>query len=279
VAQARLQMLGLCRFSYPTAQDGFSRTGKTLSEQRAILYDPARMALRLFYFEHVMLPGIRAQDDPDFTLLLLMGDQLPGDVRARVLELIADIPQIRPVFAPEGQAHRKVCSAVMQDARDASAAAVAEFILDDDDGVAIDFVSRTRVLFPRMRGLMREATKLVLDYNRGILLSTVGGTPEFHSISAPYWTPASCLLMKPDSSKSIQDFRHTRVWQRVPTVTMPLSVMFLRGAHGDNDSSVSERPAGAVARPMEPQVLNDVLTQRFALDIGALNAAWRRLNA
>lgn len=120
-------MQGICRWSYAAALGAFRN-------------EP----------EAGDLPALRAQSDRDFTLHLLMGDHLPKDVRTRVLAMIADVPQIRPHFEPDGQPHADACRKIMLAGREKEARAVTEFRLDDDDAVATDFVELTRPGFVKL---------------------------------------------------------------------------------------------------------------------------------
>ena len=73
-----VKLVGLCRWSYPAEPGAFSRSeGLTLEQQRRKLYDPQRLAKRLLFLREIIVPCLKAQTDQDFTLLLLMGDQLP----------------------------------------------------------------------------------------------------------------------------------------------------------------------------------------------------------
>ena len=78
-----MQVTGLCRFSYP-AEGGFQVEHGSAEARMAYLYAPARMEARLRQFETICLPGLRAQTDPDFTLLVLIGDTLPARYRNRL---------------------------------------------------------------------------------------------------------------------------------------------------------------------------------------------------
>lgn len=274
----RVQALGLCRWNYPSAPGAFQRDAKGgLAAIRADLYDPARVELRLFYLEHVVLPPLRAQTDPDFTVILLMGDQLPGTARARVLELIADIPQIKPVFAEEGQPHQEICRRVMLDAREADARAVAEFRIDDDDAVAVDFIERTRDMFARTKALFRSGGKLALDFNRGYILRTEHDGITLQPVTSRYWTPALVVYQRPQSDQSLMDFNHAQMWKRIPTVTFPKVPMYLRGAHGGNDSSVARQPHNAEEVWHDEAKLLQTLRDRFAFDLPGAQSAWLRL--
>jgi len=56
-----------------------------MAERTAALYAHDRLEARTFLFENILLPGLRAQTDPDFTLLLLMGEDFPEPWRSRIL--------------------------------------------------------------------------------------------------------------------------------------------------------------------------------------------------
>src|SRR5690554_4566861 len=71
-----MRVIGICRFSYP-ALGGFKRMHATVAEREAYLYAPQRMALRFAHFESLVLPSLRAQTDPDFTFLIVIGHNMP----------------------------------------------------------------------------------------------------------------------------------------------------------------------------------------------------------
>ena len=273
-----LQVLGLCRWSYPAAPGAFQKdAGETLEDIRAALYSPERLEPRLFYLEHVVLPCLRAQTDKDFKILLLMGDHLPASWRGRVLQLIADLPQVVPLFHAEGQPHRDVCLEVMRAARDPQAEAVAEFRLDDDDAVAVDFVRRTRQHFDRMRKVFRAEGRLALDFNSGFILKTSADGIGVQPVAARYWTPGLVIYLPVDGKHSLMNFHHAQMWKRITMLCWPRKPMFIRGAHGQNDSSVSEKPYNAQKMKFDPFTVPDTLKDRFGLDLEALDAAWTAL--
>lgn len=274
--QVKVQVQGLCRWSYPSAPGAFRRepAGADLDALRGKLYAPDRLALRLFYLEYVMLPALRAQTDPDFTLHMLLGDGLPGAVRAQVLDLIADVPQIRPVFAPEGLPHQAVCRQVMLAGRDSDHRVVAEFRLDDDDAVSVDFVQMARRSFYTIRRVWHNGGKMALDFNKGYILSSDASGLALVPVSARYWTPGLVLYLRPEFGKSLLDFNHAQMWKRIPTLTHPRQPMFIRGAHGQNDSSVSVRPSNADPDDLVATDLVQTLAGRFAIDAATLDQAW-----
>ena len=84
----RTQLLGLCRFSYLGGR-GFQVRHESIEERRAFLYDPARLARRWAWFEQVALPGLTGQTDPDHTLVIMTGPDLPQPWLARLREITA----------------------------------------------------------------------------------------------------------------------------------------------------------------------------------------------
>ena len=83
-----MQVLGLCRFSYP-ALGGFQVGHDSTADRIAYLYDPARLEERFRLFETVALPCLMAQTDPDFEMIVLVGAQ------ASSAEQVSSIPLLR----------------------------------------------------------------------------------------------------------------------------------------------------------------------------------------
>ena len=87
------QILGFLRFSF----FGPSDTKLDYSDRQAAfdrLYSPRRMETRFQLFEHMVLPGFRAQTDPDFKLVVLSSAVMPEGYRTRLAQLCASLPQI-----------------------------------------------------------------------------------------------------------------------------------------------------------------------------------------
>lgn len=264
----RVQVLGLCRFSVPSL-GAFQSAPASLADRRAFLYAPARLAQRFVWFEHVLLPSIRNQTDPDFTLVVLLGDDFPEPWRGRMAALVAGLSQVVLDHAPAGD-HRQVCHDAIARHIDAKAKAVAQFRLDDDDAVAIDFVERLRAEVPTLWPLFARSGFLGLDFCKGAVLSDDGTAPVVTLRRALYWTPALAVLTKPDSPKHILDFPHHIVWRHMPTVTFPDEVMFLRGAHGGNDCAI-EPDRRSASLPEERW--ETLLFRRFRISLAEFAAA------
>ncbi|MEL6916048.1 MAG: glycosyltransferase [Pseudomonadota bacterium] len=279
MADGTLQVLGLMRWSYPSDIEAFEAPARDLEERRAQLYAPARMEERLFFLEHVTLPCLRAQTDRNFRLLMLMGERLPERWRVRVLALTRDIPQVVPLFEPEGQRHAEVCRRVMKAHRYGRAAAVAEFRLDDDDAMALDFVAATRRAFRQNRALLTKSRAFCLDYSKGFALLTGPGGVEVRPIFAQHVGIAQALIYGPRHRKSLLDYPHRRLWTAMPTLTLPDPVKWVRGIHRTNDSGIAESVRKLPTWPCEADAIPLLLASEFAIDWVALRDGWARLEA
>lgn len=276
--QAKLQVLGLCRWSYPSQTGAFNNTGESLEALQSELYAAGRMAVRLFFLEHLVLPSLRAQSDPDFTLVLMMGETLPEPWRLRVLELVQDVPQVKPVFLPEGQNHMAACTALMRAHRDENADVVVEFRLDDDDAVASDFVAQLRGLYRQLRPIYKANKRVAVDFCRGFLFRCEDdGGVNYLPVEARLWTPALALYLPPDHPRSLLNYPHMRTWRSMPVLSLNKKPMFVRGAHGGNDSAIKERKVDSFRYKLE--TLPSVMASDFGVDLEAFEAAWSEVCA
>ena len=135
-----MQVIGLCRFSYP-AIGGFQVEHDSIEERMAFLYNEARMEERFRLFEAVALPCLREQTDPDFELIIVIGDSLPPHHESRLRDLIADMPQLRIEKHPPRK-QRPIMKDILNAARRDPDAPCLQFRYDDDDAVSVDFVER-----------------------------------------------------------------------------------------------------------------------------------------
>ena len=276
--QAKLQVLGLCRWSYPSQTGAFNNTGESLEALQSELYAAGRMAVRLFFLEHLVLPSLRAQSDPDFTLVLMMGETLPEPWRSRVLELVQDVPQVKPVFLPEGQNHMVACTALMRAHRDENADVVVEFRLDDDDAVASDFVAQLRGLYRQLRPIYKANKRVAVDFCRGFLFRCEDdGGVNYLPVEVRLWTPALALYFPPDHPRSLLNYPHMRTWRSMPVLSLNKKPTFVRGAHGGNDSAIKERKVDSFRYKLE--TLPSVMASDFGVDLEAFEAAWSEVCA
>lgn len=260
----KIQVLGLCRFSL-LVEGGFQTLHETFEDRRRALYDPEALALRFHWFEHVCLPAWRAQSDPDFTLIVATGEDFPELDRLR--SLLADIPQA-VLHLEKPARHRPLCRKILKRFTDPSADVVAQFRIDDDDAVAMDYVQRLRGDFAKLAPLFEAEGRIWVDHCRGFTLMT---PPEGLTILpqvADRMTAALTLYIAPDDGACVMDFAHNKLNQAMTGVTFQDSFMYVRGKHGRNDSTRGRfGNDGALLEGDFDMV--DVLRDRFGIDVDA----------
>lgn len=265
-----IQVLGLTRFSVPSL-GAFQVEHASIEERRAYLYDPARLTKRFAWFENVTLPGIAAQKDPAFRLVVLLGEDLPEPWRGRMRAHIDRIPQLTAHFAPP-EHHRKICADAMRAHIDPAADHVLQFRLDDDDAVAVDFTRRLRRDWRKLRAFHNQRPgPVAIDYSRGLnLVAQRSGAIEIVPRLEAFLGVAFAIATRPGDGHHILDFMHHVIWQQMAAVTLPDGIMWLRGAHGGNDSGAPARTPRFEAGEAE---LRQAVRRRFKVDLPALKAA------
>ena len=257
-----MQVVGFCRFSYP-AEGGFQVEHDDIATREAYLYSAARMDERFRHFETVCLPGLRAQTDPDFTFLILVGTSLPPGLRARLEALVDDFPQARIVARPPAP-HRAVCQEVINEARDMAAPCL-QFRHDDDDAVAVDFVATLRQAARDVTSLLGKHRLVGFDWNRGFI-----ARPDAEGILAeetvtPFWGVAQAMAVQPGVRQTIMNFGHNKILRFMPTVTFTDRPMYVRG-HNDHNDSRQKKHVTPVELPRLDAAGEALFRERFAID-------------
>ncbi|TGN68063.1 hypothetical protein E4L95_02790 [Paracoccus liaowanqingii] len=265
----RIQVLGLCRFSL-LVQGDFQTTGEDLDDNRAILYDPARLERRMRWFETLCVPPLMAQTDPDFTLIVATGEDLPEPWAGRLQAVAEAVPQIRIECLPPGR-HAPLCREALARHVDPTADVVAQFRMDDDDAVAIDYVAHIRADHRLAARMTHKHHPVVMNYTSGIVARLEGDDLTLHAEMAQNWGLAQTFYFPGGEVRSLMNYRHDKVWAKVPTLTLPGPVMWIRGHHDVNDSRGHLIGKNRVAA--DPDELPRLLERRFNLDLADLRAA------
>jgi len=235
---ADMQVIGLCRFSYP-ALGGFQVEHESITEREAFLYDPARMEERFQTFECLTLPPLRAQTDPDFTFVVVIGTSLPDPMRARLEALLADIPQA-VIVAKEPAQHRPVMKQIINEVREDRGIHSLQFRMDDDDAVSTRFVERLRETAQGLRGIIKGNRYVGIDFNQGFTARMdrkgLRAKPSLETL----WTPALGMAVSPYASRGIMNFSHAKLTRVMPVLSVTGEDMFVRGHNAFNDSRQKE---------------------------------------
>ena len=244
-----MQVIGLCRFSYP-GMGGFQVEHETLQDRIDYLYAEDRLEERFRFFETITLPSIRAQVDPDFTFIVLIGDSLPQVHHERLQALLRDVPQAVLVSRPPGP-HRGVMKEVINSVRARRAEPCLQFRLDDDDAVAVTFVARLRQAGAEVAGLLDAHRHIALDFPKGYV-----ARPEATGLSAaeifePFWTPGLALMVRGDVDLTIMNFAHHRMGRVMPSLSFPEEIMRFRGHNDFNDSRQKRKVKRFDLKPLD----------------------------
>jgi hypothetical protein len=267
----RVQMLGLCRFSYLGGR-GFQILHETVEARRAFLYDPERLARRWFWFENVTLPGLMAQTDPDFTLILMTGPDLPEPWMSRLRDLVASMPQARLALIPPMDKHLDACMAATVPHIDPKADVVGHFRQDDDDAVAIDYIRDARRDFAAMQPLWERRRRLSCDYARGLVLKATQDGVSVEQRIIYNAVAGLTVYLPPDAGRSVMHFPHWKIGLSMPGVTLPGKTMFVRFLNHDNDSGAI---GAGYAVPAENDNWAGILAERFRIDLARIDQAAR----
>lgn len=229
-----MQILGICRFSYP-AIGGFQLEHPTIEDRIEYLYKDEILGFRMKTFELLTLPSIAHQSDTDFTFVILIGDTLPKQARARLEELTCDLAHVHIVALPP-LPHREAALKALAPFRDTTHVSV-QFRLDDDDAVGRDFVVALRAAAQSAEPLLQTSNKVGIDFNQGYAVRFGPDGLEAELVNRPYLTPALGILMRKSLNKTILHFPHHRFSELMPTLTFPNPPMYLRCFHALNDST------------------------------------------
>lgn len=233
-----MQVLGLCRFSWP-AIGGFQITHETPEERAGYLYSPARLEERFAYFESFALPSLRNQSDPDFTLLVVTGPDMPVAYAARLRALLATLPQAVLQVYPPGQ-HRAVMQKAINSVRRWDKRRCIQFRIDDDDAVNLRFVERLRKIAADAAPFINQYPAVAVDFNRGHIARPGPDGIHAEAVQRSFWAPGLAMIAGPWNRQSVMNFNHARIWQTLPTLTLPEPDMFVRGLSPHNDSSFNK---------------------------------------
>lgn len=253
-----MQVIGLCRFSYP-AVGGFQINHDTLEERIAFLYDPARIEPRLDVFHRITLPPLRAQTDPDFKLVVVTGKAMPNRYMRHLRGMLRDVPQAE-IVTPEAGRHRNVMRRMLNAAKTSLSGQMAQFRMDDDDAVAVDFVAEVRKQAQAVAGPLPYA----LDFTKGYVIAPDPEAPLVQAVTEPHWTPALAVISDASLPRAITNYAHHKIHQRLPMTYIDEKPMFLRGLTDQNDS-VSWKGALQPSAPSDQD--RRILRDRFALDL------------
>lgn len=266
-----MQIIGLCRFSYP-ALGGFQVGHDTVEDRIAYLYHEGRLEERFQLFETVALPCLKAQTDPDFELIIVIGDMMPKHHVDRLRDITADLPQAR-LHAEPPRKHREVMKEILNNARNPDLPCL-QFRFDDDDAVAVDFIDRLRTASDDCFGLTQAHRTVAFDWNRGLIAEYGADGIAATEVFRPFDVAALAMYVRPRCPLTIMNYAHNKINRFMPSVSFDTQHMFVRGHNASNDSrQKGEAPADVVPLTAEGEKM---FRKRFAIDANAVRAIFSK---
>jgi hypothetical protein len=271
-----MQVIGLCRFSYP-AIGGFQRDQGTIDARKAYLYDRARLEHRFRLFETFCLPSIANQTDQGFIFPILIGDDLPDWAYSRLENLTRSIPMIKTIPRAPG-IQRLVAADVINAERLPECDLCAQFRLDDDDAMNVLFVELLRELGPTLIALYPDAPMVGLDFHKGCTATVLQGEIFTSQVVHQYLTCAMACFVRHGVHQTCMNFKHHKIYEIMPTVSDGRFSMFIRSLHHANDSNALANNGN---KPFDPPSSETAawLQDLFGIDTQKVKEIWRDFSA
>lgn len=258
-----MQAIGLCRFSYP-ALGGFQVEHDSIEERIAYLYEDHRLNERFKLLETVALPCLRAQTDPNFSLIIVIGDQFPLHHEKRLEALIEDLPQaIIHKEPPKNQ--REVMKDILNEARIDPHNPCLQFRYDDDDAVSIDFIEKLRKAAKDCAPLLKEHRTVAFDWNQGYVAEFGAEGIAATEIFRQFYVASLGMFVRGGSRLTIMNFAHEKIPRFMPAISLSDPAMFVRSHNSSNDSRQKAVKPIPVERLSSEQ--ETLFRDRFAIDV------------
>lgn len=258
-----MQAIGLCRFSYP-AIGGFQVEHDSIEDRIAYLYEDHRLEERFRLFETIALPCLKAQTDPGFSLIIVIGDQFPPHHEKRLENLIADFPQAL-IHKEPPRNQREVMKEILNEARLDPSEPCLQFRYDDDDAIAVDFIEKLRKATWDCAPLLKQHKTVGFDWNVGYIAEFDSTGIRATETFRPFYTAALGMFVKGNCPLTIMNFAHDKLPRFMPAVSFSDTPMWVRSHNTSNDSRQNQSlqtPVVALT-PEQEQMFQD----RFAIDI------------
>lgn len=260
------QVIGLIRFSFP-AFSGFEKGGKDLEKLEAFLYDPKRLERRFHLFEKLCLPSLLAQTDPDFTCLVLVGENLPTAAKSHLIKLLKPLGNAHVLNRKSEHnyaAIRKVYDKIPQDGFSHRTS----FRLDDDDALSVSYIQRLKQASQNLHSICAPGKPVAISFNHGFYVKIQNGENEIFDASER--TPVSvgsALFAEAGHPENIYARNHRFLGQFFNAFSDVSKPNFIRTIHQDNDS---DPVIVGLSKKMSEEKIERAISDNFAVNYDSL---------
>lgn len=231
-----MQTLFLTRYSYFGKSDWRSNA----SNDPELLLNPARLEQRERLFEKIALRSLQDQTDPDFKLVVLSSQGMPTAYKKRLVELCADTLGARAEVLFRAPRRTAGCfNEHRQSSIPATGKYIIQTILDDDDGVATNFVARIKAEADvATQTFTNERDYTFISHATGVNLKLdKHGNAEVTHRNIPCTAQGLTLVAPAASDRSPFNVAHKKILERRPLrILAGGAAMYVRTVHNLNDS-------------------------------------------
>ena len=231
------EILVCMRFSY------FGNSGwkSEFSKDKDLLFAEDRISNRMSLFAKIPLPSLAAQSDQNFHLFILTSEDLPEWAINILAETAAEslaLEQFTILAAPVGNARtflRKFMT------KRYGKRPVMQTVLDDDDGLAVDFLASTRVEMSLLASIDQPMAMRFVSYANGFGLDLGDGDAAEYSLFRhryPYIN-LGLTMASPSDGQNVFSINHRYAPRKNPCRLVRGVPMYVRTIHQANDSRVS----------------------------------------
>ncbi|MDJ0631442.1 MAG: glycosyltransferase [Rhodobacter sp.] len=251
----RNHVIGVIRFSFP-GLNSYRKTPDTAAEAEAFVYAPERLERRVHLFEKLCLPSLLHQTDPDYTVVLLIGDNLPPAYRARLEELTRPLRSCLIYATGPRHAYVAVKEAYAAGARDGYTHRTS-FRLDDDDALCTRYVERLK----RRADLLHQPddpdAPFAIGFNKGFYLAVSPEGNKVFDVVERLPLGLGLSLTTPYGSRlNVYKYHHRRIATACDFFSDARQPAFIRTVHRDNDSGMNLNGVRGTLTPVQvPEVL------------------------
>lgn len=239
-------VFGYIRFSFFGLND--TKIARTISDDQErfdILYDPARMEERFYFFEKITLPSLRAQKDQDFRIVVVTSTVMPDRYKARLEQAVADIPQIEILYSDADHVNYALNPWIEENTADLKTKSV-HFRLDDDDAICAQMISMLK------RDGKRARPDEMLTYPRGLFLASLNGEPYLLRKFEPYIAIAWAFVNAPGQIRNPYQGKHGSHNMMVPSMMDPRPFAYIHVAHESSDTKARKGRKLRKAKEFDP---------------------------
>lgn len=233
----KISVFGLCRFSVLTTGGFKSGPKDDIDEKAYHLLSDRRLAERICWFEKITIPSVKNQDNERFKFLIITSDRTPSQITDRIKDAIAGVSNFYFKTVPPGK-HAETCNQALYEYADEGSDVIAQFRLDDDDGVAKNYISRVHDDFrDAIKPIYNKYGMVSADYAKGFILEADSTRASLYQTTIQHLTCAQTLYIKPGLKPWLFSWGHHKLFQQMPTITFQNENMFVRGKNRSNDCS------------------------------------------